>query len=69
MTIGAHAHDVRVVDDHTITAHTRYYYPGTVDVVVANADDQTGVLPAAFTFYRPERAVPILYLPAALVRR
>jgi hypothetical protein len=61
--IGPHALSATVVDDKTIAALTRYSGPGTVDVVVANADDQTSVLPAAYTYYRPERRAPTLYLP------
>jgi hypothetical protein len=64
--IGGHVQSARVVDEETIAAVTRYYYsPATVDVIVANIDDQTGILPKAYTFYRPERAVPTVYLPVA----
>jgi hypothetical protein len=64
--IGGHAHDIVVVDSRTITAHTRFSGPGTVDVIVSNADDQTGVLPDGFTFFVPERTLPTAYLPALI---
>ena len=64
VTIGGHARAVVVVDENTITARTHYRGPGTVDVMVSNADDQTGVLPQAYTFVRPRTRLPAAYLPA-----
>ena len=51
---GKHAYNVRVVDDQTITAMTRWHRPGAVDVVVSNPDDLSGILPGGFTFEKPE---------------
>jgi len=51
---GERAFNVRVVDEHTITAMTHWHWPGTVDVVVSNPDDLFGVLPDGFTYEKPE---------------
>jgi len=51
---GAHAYNVRVVDENTITAITHWHRAGTVDVVVSNPDDLSGVLPDGFTYERPK---------------
>ncbi len=55
VTIGSHAQAVKFVDTETITARTRFHGPGAVDVIVANVDDQVGMLAKGFTFVRPER--------------
>jgi len=51
---GEHAYNVRVVDEHTITAMTHWHRAGPVDVVVSNPDDLFGVLPDGFTYEKPE---------------
>jgi hypothetical protein len=53
--LGGHrAYDVQVVDDQTLTATTHWHRAGTVDVVVSNPDDLSGVLPDGFTYHKPE---------------
>ncbi|MBX5480258.1 MAG: IPT/TIG domain-containing protein [Myxococcaceae bacterium] len=47
---GVPATNVVVVDSTTMTGTTGPHAPGTVDVVVINADLQTATLPAAFTY-------------------
>ena len=51
---GERAYNVRVVDEHTITAMTHWHRAGTVDVVVSNPDDLSGVMPDGFTYEKPE---------------
>jgi len=51
---GERAFNVQVVDEHTITAVTHWHWAGTVDVVVSNPDDLSGVLPDGFTYEKPE---------------
>ena len=51
---GKHAYNVRVVDEHTITAMTHWHRADPVDVVVSNPDDLSGVLPDGFTYEKPE---------------
>jgi hypothetical protein len=67
--IGGHAHEIVVVDGETITAHTRYSGPGTVDVIVSNVDDRIGILPSGFTYFVPEHTLPTVYLPSLMRRR
>ncbi|MCK4298027.1 MAG: IPT/TIG domain-containing protein, partial [Planctomycetes bacterium] len=51
---GERAFNVRVVDEHTITAMTHWHRADPVDVVVSNPDDLSGVLPDGFTYEKPE---------------
>jgi hypothetical protein len=50
-----HAHNVKVVDDETITAITHWHGPGLVDVEVINPDDQTGILNDGFEYIKPQQ--------------
>lgn len=48
-----HAHNIKVVDEETITAITHWHAPGLVDVEVSNPDDQTGILHNGFEYVKP----------------
>ncbi len=55
---GVGAFDVRIVDDQTITAMTPAHRDGTVDVVVTNPSDLSGVLPDGFTYEAEITSLP-----------
>jgi hypothetical protein len=48
-----HVHELKVVDDKTITCTTHFALPGPVDVEVLNPGDQYGILVNGFSFDQP----------------